>query len=63
MPEQMEILLEEMAILRQEIAHLHAMLEQMGESFQSLNVAFLQHLDALATLVREIQSRLPPLPQ
>jgi hypothetical protein len=39
MPDQMEILLEEMAILRQEIAHLHGTLEQMGESFHSLNVA------------------------
>jgi hypothetical protein len=63
MPDQTEILLQEVAILRQEIALLHTMLETSNESLQNLSVAFLKRLDALTDMVRDIQTRLPPLPQ
>jgi hypothetical protein len=63
MPDQTEILLQEVAILRQEIALLHTMLETSCESLQNLNVAFLKRLDVLTVMVRDIQTRLPPLPQ
>jgi hypothetical protein len=61
MPDQTEILLQEIAILRQEIAHLHAVLETSSESIHTMNVAFLKGLDALTFMVRDIQ--VPPLPQ
>ena len=63
MPDQNEILLQEVAILRQEIAHLQSLIEKANESIDSLNLAFLKRLDALALLVRDIQARIPPLPQ
>lgn len=63
MPEQTEILLQEIAILRQEIAHLHTVLERSNESLHNLNIAFLKGLDTLTVMMREIQVRLPPLPQ
>jgi hypothetical protein len=63
MPDQTEILLQEIAILRQEIAHLHTVLETANDSIHNLNVAFLKGLDALTVMIRDIQVRLPPLPQ
>jgi hypothetical protein len=63
MADQTEILLQEIAILRQEIAHLHSVLEKSNESLHNLNVAFIEGLDALTIMIRGIQARLPPLPQ
>ena len=63
MPDQMEILFEEIAILRQEIARLHGLHEESSESLRSLNLAFLQRMDVLTVLMREIIARLPTLPQ
>jgi hypothetical protein len=63
MLDQTEILLQEIAILRQEIAHLHTVLETSNESIQKLNLALLKGLDALTLMVRDIQGRLPPLTQ
>jgi hypothetical protein len=63
MPDQTEILLQEIAILRREIAHLHAVLETSSESIHTLNLPFLKSLDVLTIMVRDIQVRLPPLPQ
>jgi hypothetical protein len=58
-----EILLAEMAILRQEIAHLQAQLEQTTEALHSLNIGLLQKLDVLSEMLLAIQTRLGPLPQ
>jgi hypothetical protein len=63
MPDQMEILLQEIAILRGEVAHLHAILEQADESVRSLNVTLLERLDALAGLIQKLETRLPILSQ
>jgi hypothetical protein len=63
MPDQTEILLQEIAVLRQEIAHLHAVLQTSNESLHNLNVAFVKGLDVLTVMLREIQGRLPPFRQ
>jgi hypothetical protein len=63
MPDDHEILLGEIAILRQEIAHLQAQLEQTTEALHSLNIGLLQKLDVLSEMLLAIQSRLGPLPQ
>jgi hypothetical protein len=63
MPDDHEILLAEIAILRQEIAHLQAQLEQTTEALHSLNIGLLQKLDVLSEMLLAIQSRLGPLPQ
>jgi hypothetical protein len=63
MLDQMEILLQEIAILRQEIARLYGLLEETSESLRSLNLAFLQRTDALVVSMREIMARLPPFAQ
>ena len=63
MPDQIEILLEEIAILRGEIAHLHTMLEQADESVRNLNVTVLERLNALVGLIQKLETRLPILSQ
>jgi hypothetical protein len=63
MPDQMEILLQEIAILRQEMARLNGLLEESSESLRSLNLAFLQRMEALTVSMQEILARLPTLPQ
>ena len=63
MPDQIEILLQEVAILRREIAYLHRMLEKSDESLRNLNVTLLEGLDALVVLIRGLEARLPILPQ
>jgi hypothetical protein len=63
MPDDHEILLAEMAILRQEIAHLQAQLEQTTEALHNLNIGLLHKLDGLSEMLLAIQSRLGPLPQ
>jgi hypothetical protein len=61
MPDDIEILLQEVAILRQEIAQVRAMVEKSDESLRSFNTALLQLLDALMGSMRAIEARLPPL--
>jgi cell division septum initiation protein DivIVA len=61
MPDDIEILLQEVAILRQEIAQIRAMVEKSDESLRSFNTALLQLLDALMVSMRAIEARLPPL--
>jgi hypothetical protein len=56
-----EILLQEVAILRQEIAQIRAMFEKSDESLRTFNTALLQLLDALTVSIRAIEARLPPL--
>ena len=58
-----EVLLAEIAILRQEIAHLQAQLEQTTEALNSLNLGLLQKIDGLNEMLLAVQTRLPPLPQ
>jgi hypothetical protein len=61
MPDDTEILLQEVAILRQEIAQIRAMFEKSDESLRTFNTALLQLLDALMVSIRAIEARLPPL--
>lgn len=63
MPDQIEILLEEIAILRAEVAQLHTMIEQADESVRNLNVTLLERMNALLVLVQTLEARLPNLPQ
>ena len=58
-----EVLLAEIAIVRQEIAHLQAQLEQTTEALHSLNLGLLQKIDGLSEMLLAMQTRLPPLPQ
>jgi hypothetical protein len=44
-------------------ARLHGLHEESSESLRSLNLAFLQRMDVLTVLMREILARLPTLPQ
>jgi hypothetical protein len=59
MPDDYEILLAEIAILRQEIARL----EQSTEALHSLNIGLLQKIDRITEMLLAIQTRLGPLPQ
>jgi hypothetical protein len=52
MPDETEILLQEIAILRGEVAQLLTMLERTDESVRNLNATLLERLDALMVLVR-----------
>jgi hypothetical protein len=61
MPDDTEILLQEVAILRQEIAQIRAMVEKSDESLRNFNMALLQLLEALMVSMRAIEARLPPL--
>jgi predicted nuclease with TOPRIM domain len=63
MPEQMEIVLAEMAILRQEIAQIQAMITTGEESLRSVTTALLERMEKLSDSVRDLEKRLPPLPQ
>jgi hypothetical protein len=61
--DQIEILMQEVAILRGDIAQLHTMLEQMDESVRHLNVTLLERVNALVETVQRLEMRLPLLPQ
>jgi hypothetical protein len=61
--DQTEILMQEVAILRGEIAQLHTLLEQMDESVRHLNVTLLERVNALVETVQKLENRLPMLPQ
>jgi septation ring formation regulator EzrA len=63
MPEQIEILLSEMAIIRQEIAQIQATLTKAEENFRSMTTALLERMEKLSDAVGELERRLPPLPQ
>jgi hypothetical protein len=63
MPDQTEILLQEVAILRGEVAYLHTMLEKSDESVRNLSVTLLERLNTLVLLMQKIEARLPILPQ
>lgn len=63
MPEQIEILLTEMAIIRQEIAQIQATLTKAEENFRSMTTALLERMEKLSDAVGELERRLPPLPQ
>jgi hypothetical protein len=63
MPDQTEILLQEIAILRGELAHLLTMVERTDESVRNLNVTLLERLSALVACVQKLEARLPILPQ
>jgi hypothetical protein len=63
MPDQIEILLQEIAILRGEVAQLHTMVEHADESVRNLNVTLLERMNALADLIEKLEARLPILPQ
>jgi hypothetical protein len=57
MPDDSEILLQEIAILRQEIADMRGALENLDELVRALNVTLLRCADQLTTLT---QKMLPP---
>ena len=63
MPDETEILLQEIAILRGEVAQLLTMLERTDESVRNLNVTLLERLSALVVWVQKLEARLPILPQ
>jgi hypothetical protein len=63
MPDQTEILLQEIAILRGEVAHLHTVIEQADESVRNFNVTILERMNALIVLVQKLEVRLPHFPQ
>ena len=63
MPDQNEILLNEIAVLRGEVAHLHTMVEQADESLRNLNLTLLERINALMGLIQKLELRLPALPQ
>ena len=63
MPEQIEILLTEMAVIRQEIAQIQATLTKAEENFRSMTTALLERMEKLSDAVEELERRLPPLPQ
>jgi hypothetical protein len=63
MPDQTEILLQEIAILRAEVAHLLTLVERTEESVRNLNVTLLERVSALVVWVQKLEARLPILPQ
>jgi hypothetical protein len=63
LPDQTEILLQEVAILRAEVARLHSLIEQADESVRHLNVTLLERINTLMVLMQQLEGRLPPLPQ
>ena len=63
MRDQIEILMQECAILRREVAEMQAALEKLRDSSETANAAVLERIDALFALTRSIEVRLPPLPQ
>ena len=63
MPDRVEIILQEIAILRGEVAHLHTMLEQANESLRDLNVTLLKRISDVAELIHRLEARLPTVSQ
>jgi hypothetical protein len=63
MPDQIEIMLQEIAILRGEVAYLHTVLEKSDESLRNLSVTLFERLNTLVDLVQKLEARLPSLPQ
>ena len=63
MTDQIEIVLQEIAILRGEVAQLRTMVEHADESVRNLNVTLLERMNALADLIEKLEARLPILPQ
>jgi hypothetical protein len=59
MPDDSEILLEEIAILRQEIADVRGTLENVDQLVRNLNVTLLQCVEQLTILTQKMG--LPPL--
>lgn len=58
MPDDSEILLQEIAILRHEIADVRATLDNLSELVRALNVTLLQCVDQLTALTHKMLS--PP---
>jgi hypothetical protein len=56
MPDDSEIVLEELAILRQEIADVRGTLENLDQLVRGLNVTLLQCVDQLTILTQKIQT-------
>ena len=63
MPDQTEILLREVAILREEVAYMRTILEKSDESVRNLSVTLLERLNDLVLFMQKIEARLPLLPQ
>jgi hypothetical protein len=63
MPDQSEILLQEIAILRREVANVRGALENLDQLIRGLNVTLVKCVDQLAGLSRSMESRLPPISQ
>jgi len=63
MTDRIEIVLQEIAILRGEVAHLHTMLEQANESLRDLNVTFLKRISDVAELIHKLEAQLPTVSQ
>lgn len=61
MPEQFEMLLEEIAILRNDVAQIQAALARSEETFRSTQAALLERLVTLTELVMSIEKKLPTL--
>lgn len=57
MPDESEVLLQEIAILRQEIADMRGALDNLDQLVRALNVTLLHCVDQLTTLTQKI-----PLP-
>jgi hypothetical protein len=65
MPDQdySEILLQEIAIVRQEIADVRGALENLDQLVQTLNVTLLQSVEQVTNLTQRIESCLPLIRQ
>jgi hypothetical protein len=61
--DRIELLLQECAILRREVAQIQSAVERLTESSEAANAAVFERLEELAALMRSIEARLPPLPQ
>jgi len=61
--DRIEILLQECAILRREIAHILGTLDNLRESSEVANAAVLERMEAMLSMIRSIEMRLPPLSQ
>jgi len=61
--DQIEILMQEVALLRQEVAHILALVGKSADTSQVFHAAVLERIDSLATQLGAMEVRLPPLPQ
>ena len=61
MPDNSEILMQEIAILRQEVADVRGALGNFEQLIRSLNVTLLKCVDQLTSLTESMESRLPPI--